>query len=217
MICSRKSLSDTKTASSNRASIHCYVYCQKMGSELNIKEKLKMTSRRSLASWSVGFFTVAYFLMTLVKGLYLWTDGSEINIVQSIHSGVSWLVTATWVFPISSLWQSVPAVPFEGRDVLSFYKVIVPPAIVFGICALFISDHRSLKAKFYELKAEIEREIALREMRKEAGLETAAENATVDVVISNATNNDPAWHDTWWGRVFIGVAIALVVAAVGIK
>lgn len=54
-------------------------------------------------------------------------------------------------------------------------------------------------------------------MRKEAGLETAAENATVDVVISNATNNDPAWHDTWWGRVFIGVAIALVVAAVGIK
>jgi len=100
---------------------------------------------------------------------------------------------------------------------LEFYKVIVPPMVIIGICALFISDHRALRAKFYELKSEIEKEINLREMRKEAGLETVAENATVDVVISNATNNDPAWHETWWGRVFIGVAIALIVAAFGIK
>lgn len=54
-------------------------------------------------------------------------------------------------------------------------------------------------------------------MRKEAGLETVAENATVDVVISNATNNDPSWHETWWGLIFIGVAVALIVAAFGVK
>ena len=89
--------------------------------------------------------------------------------------------------------------------------------VVIGICALFISDHMMLRDKFYELKSEIEKEINLREMRKEAGLETVAENATVDVVISNATNNDPSWHETWWGLIFIGVAVALIVAAFGVK
>lgn len=184
---------------------------------MKLKEKLKKTRRRSLLSYLIIFLAAVYFLMTVVKGLYLWTEGSNVSIALSIHSAMSWVVNTTWIFPISSLWKSIPAAPFEGREILEFYKVIVPPMVIIGICALFISDHRALRAKFYELKSEIEKEINLREMRKEAGLETVAENATVDVVISNATNNDPAWHETWWGRVFIGVAIALIVAAFGIK
>lgn len=155
--------------------------------------------------------------MTIVKGLYLWVGGSNASIALSIHYAMSWVINSTWIFPISSLWQSIPAVPFEGGSVLEFYKVIVPPMVVIGICALFISDHMMLRDKFYELKSEIEKEINLREMRKEAGLETVAENATVDVVISNATNNDPSWHETWWGLIFIGVAVALIVAAFGVK
>ncbi|WP_348678248.1 hypothetical protein [Alcanivorax profundi] len=184
---------------------------------MKLKEKLKKTRRRSLLSYLVIFLAVVYFLMTVVKGLYLWTEGGNGGLAASVNSAMSWVITGTWIFPISSLWQSIPAAPFEGQGVLEFYKIIIPPMVLIGICTLFISDHRALRAKFYELKSEIEKEISLREMRKEAGLEAAAENATVDVVISNATNNDPAWHDTWWGRVFIGVAIALIVAAFGIK
>lgn len=155
--------------------------------------------------------------MTGIKGVYFWTDGSEFHVAQNIHAGVKWLMSKTWIYPISGLWESIPAIPFESRDILEFYKIITPPAVVFLICALFISDHRSLRAKFYEFKAEVEKEIALREIRKEAGLETVSETVTVDVVISNAINNDPAWYDTWWGRVCIGVAIALIVAAFGFK
>ncbi|MDV6318709.1 hypothetical protein [Chromohalobacter sp. HP20-39] len=184
---------------------------------MKIKEKLKKTRRRSLLSYLVAFLAVIYFLMTVFKGLYFWTDESSFSLALSIKSAMSWVMNMTWVFPISSLWQSIPAVPFEGRGILDLYKVIVPPVVIIGICALFISDHIALRARFYELKSELEKEINLREMRKEAGLETVAENATVDVVISNATNSDPAWHETWWGRVFIGVAIALIVAAFGIK
>ncbi|MCE8037868.1 hypothetical protein [Halomonas sp. MCCC 1A11062] len=184
---------------------------------MKLKEKLKKTRRRSLLSYLVIFLAVLYFLMSIVKGLYLWTDQSDVRLALSINSAMSWVIAATWIFPISNLWQSIPAVPFEGRGILEFYKVIVPPMVVIGVCALFISDHRALRVKFHELKSEIEKEINLREMRKEAGLETVAENATVDVVISNATNNDPAWHETWWGHVFIGVAIALIVAVFGIK
>jgi hypothetical protein len=118
---------------------------------------------------------------------------------------------------LRNLWEAIPAIPFEGRDIIEFYKVIIPPAVVFGICTLFIIDHRALRAKFYELKADIEKEIALREMRKDAGLETVSESATIDIAISNATNDDPAWHNTGWGKIIIGVAIALVVTAIGLK
>ncbi len=185
--------------------------------KLKLKEKLKKTSRRSRISYLVILLAVIYFLMTVVKGAYLWTDGSEFYLAQKIHTAMKWLIETTWVFGISELWKSIAALPFENGDILGFYKVIIPPAIVVFICALFISDHRLLRSKYYELKVEIAREIALRDMRKEAGISNAAESATVDVIISNTTNTDSAWHDTWWGRVSIGVAIALIAAVFGIK
>src|SRR5690606_20514771 len=116
------------------------------------------TRWRSLLSYLLIFLAVLYFLMTVVKGLYLWTDESDVSLALSINSSMSWVITATWIFPISSLWQLIPAAPFEGRGILEFYKVIVPPMVVIGICALFISDHRALRAKFHELKSEIEKE-----------------------------------------------------------
>lgn len=184
---------------------------------MKFTDKLKKSKKRSRLAYIVAFLAIAYFLMTGIKGVYFWTDGSSFPLAEAINSGIKWLFAKTWVFPISNLWEAIPAIPFEGRDILSFYKVIIPPAVVFGLCALFIIDYRILRSKFYELKAEIEKELALREMRKDAGLETLNESASIDVVISNVTNNDPSWHNTGWGKVIIGVAIAAVVAAIGLK
>ncbi|GAA0340832.1 hypothetical protein GCM10009092_01640 [Bowmanella denitrificans] len=184
---------------------------------MKFTDKLKKSKKRSRFAYLVAFIAVTYFLMTVIKGLYFWTDGSGISLAQNINSGIKWLFAKTWIFPISNLWEAIPAIPFEGRDILSFYKVLIPPIVVFFLSALFITDHRVLRAKFYELKTEIEKEIALREMRKDAGLETISESASIDVVISKATNDDPAWHNTGWGKVVIGVAIAAVVTAIGLK
>ncbi len=186
-------------------------------SRLKFTDKLKKSKKRSRLAYLVTFITVTYFLMTVIKGLYFWTDGSSFPLAQSINSGIKWLFAKTWIFPFSNLWEAIPAIPFEGRDILSFYKVLIPPIVVFFISALFITDHRVLRAKFYELKRESEKEIALREMRKDAGLETITDSTSIDVVISNATNDDPAWHNTGWGKVVIGVAIAAVVTAIGLK
>ena len=131
---------------------------------MKFTEKLKKSKQRAWLASIVAFLAIVYFLMTIVKGVYFWTDGSGFPLAQNVNSGIKWLFAKTWVFPISNLWEAIPAIPFEGRDILSFYKVIIPPAVVFIICALFIADYQALRAKFYELKAEIEKEIALREM-----------------------------------------------------
>jgi hypothetical protein len=184
---------------------------------LKFTDKLEKSKKRSRLAYMVIFLAIAYFLMAVVKGVYFWTDGSYFPLAQNVNSGIKWLFAKTWVFPISELWKTIPAIPFEGRDILSLYKVIIPPGVVFLICGLFITDHRILRSKFYELKTEIEKELALREMRKDAGLETLSESASIDIVISKATNNDPSWHNTYWGKVIIGVAIAAVVSAIGLK
>jgi hypothetical protein len=183
---------------------------------MKIKAKLKITGRRSLIAYLIAALSSLYFFMASLKGMYLFTHDSTYTFPQKINFGAKWIINETWFFPIDYFWKIMPAVPFSGQNILEFYQVIIPPAIVFGICALFILDHKLLKKKFHELKCEIEREISLQEMRKEAGLQKASESATVDIMISNAINNDPAWHDTWWGKVVIGVAILLVAAAIGL-
>ncbi|OOE87632.1 hypothetical protein [Salinivibrio sharmensis] len=170
-----------------------------------------------MAAYLVALLAVIYLLIAGIKGVYFWTDGSSFLLAKNINDGSRWVIEKTWFFPLRNFWEAIPAIPFEGRDIIEFYKVIIPPVVVFGICALFITDHRMLREKFYELKADIEKEIALREMRKDAGIETLSESATIDIAISNATNNDPAWHNTGWGKIIIGVAIALVVTAIGLK
>ncbi|MCU7918982.1 MAG: hypothetical protein KZQ95_11570 [Candidatus Thiodiazotropha sp. (ex Epidulcina cf. delphinae)] len=184
---------------------------------MKFKEKLRRSSKRARVAYVVALLAMIYFFMTVIKGVYFWTDGSDFALAQKINYGIAWLFEKTWIFPLSTLWELIPAILFEGRDIFAFYKVIVPPGVVFGICMLFVADFRVLRAKFHELKVEIEKEVALREMRKDAGLETAPESVSVDVLISNATNDDPAWHNTWWGQIIIGIAIALVVAAIGLQ
>ncbi len=184
---------------------------------MKFKEKLKKTGVRSKVAYIVAFIAIIYILMAAIKGLHLLTEETKFPLGAAIHYGTQWLLNHTWFFPVNYIWQKIPYIPFEGRDFLGFYKVIIPPMVIILICALFIYDHKHLKAKYYELKSQIEKEIALRDMRKEAGLENVSETATVDIVISNATNNDPAWNNTGWGQIAIGVAIALLVAAFGLN
>ena len=185
--------------------------------KLKLKDKLKKTGRKSKVAYLIALLVIIYFVMTLLKGLYIWTDGSEFTLGNNINNGISWVIGYTSFPPLDSLWLNIPFVPFEGGEMLNFYKVIVPPAIIFFICALFIADHRILRNKFFTLKAEIEKEVALRDIRKDAGIETVSESATVDVVISNATNKDPSWHDRWWGKITIGVGITMIAVALGLK
>lgn len=185
---------------------------------MKIKDKLKKRGRNAGFAFIIGLLAAIYLLMVTIKGFYLWSYGSDFAVLKAIHHGVASFIQSTSSLPpVSWLWNNIPYISFEGGDILGFYAVIMPPAVVIFICAFFIADHRAMKDKFRELKAEIEREIALREMRKEAGIETVPESATVDVVISNATNDDPAWHETWWGRIAIGVATVLVATAIGLK
>lgn len=184
---------------------------------MKLKDKLKMTGRRARIAYVVIVFVTLYFLMTVVKGAFIASNDSSINFVNAIHFYARSVIVATYVFPANLLWDVIPAMPYQGNDIIGFYKVLVPPVLIFILCMFFINDNRSLKLKHKEFKAQVEKDIALREMRKEAGLETLPESATVDVLIRNATNDDPAWHETWWGKVFIGVGVALIVAAIGIK
>ena len=184
---------------------------------MKLKDKLKRTSRNSKISILVALLSVLYFCMITIKGIHYFSDGSSNNLALKIHYGTTWIIQNTYFPPLDYLWNKIPSIPFEGKNILAFYKVIIPPAVVFLICSFFINDHRSLKTKFHELKAEVEKEIALKDLRRDAGINTVPENATVDVVISNATNSDPSWHDTWWGRIAIGLAIVLVATALGLK
>ncbi|MGY6036537.1 hypothetical protein [Aeromonas sp. AE23HZ002T15] len=184
---------------------------------MKLTEKLKKTSIRSNISYLISLTAIIYFVMTLLKGGYLASSDSKYSLIQTIHTLIDYIIQKTWIYPINEVWSVIPFFNFEDRDLLSTFKVVTPPAIVLLICSLFIADHRALKIKYYNLKSEIEREIALREMRKDAGLEVMESSTTVDIVISNATNNDPSWSGKWWGQIIIGVSIALIVALIGVN
>ena len=74
-----------------------------------------------------------------------------------------------------------------------------------------------MKVEYAGLKDEIEKEVTLRDMRKDAGIHTVSESATIDVIINNATNSDPLWHNTWWGKIILAISIALLLVALGFK
>lgn len=155
--------------------------------------------------------------MIFVKGLFLATDGSAFILSSLINSGLASIISATYIYPVSLIWEWLPELTLTTSSIIPFYKVILPPITIFIICALFITDYRNLKAKFHKLKAEIQDEIDKRELRKEAGLETVVETGSVDVYISGIQNNDPAWHNKPLGKVVMAVIIALVLVALGLN
>ncbi len=184
---------------------------------MKIKEKLKITGRRSHISMILIIVVMLYFSMLLLKTMYIETNESSILLVQNIHNEIGRIISLTLYLPIEWLWNWIPYTSVRTNDLLEFYKPIIPGFIIITICGLFIHDHQALKQKFKKFKTDIEDEIIRRQMKKEAGLVNSPDPVTVDVLIENKTNNDPSWHETWWGKLIIGVAIALIVAAFGIS
>ncbi|EPH2694684.1 hypothetical protein WJG45_001963 [Klebsiella aerogenes] len=184
---------------------------------MKIREKLKITGRRSRIALFIAAMVMVYFLMFILKMIFIETNYSGIIVVQNIHRFVSTIISYTY-YPITKpLWNWIPVVSFNNSDLITFYKPIVPGFAIFTICMLFVRDHQELKQKFKRLRSEVEDEINRKQLRKEAGLVSVDDTATIDVIIDNKNNADPAWHDTWWGKVIIGVVIALIVAAFGVS
>ncbi|ARU57003.1 hypothetical protein OLMES_2959 [Oleiphilus messinensis] len=159
---------------------------------------------------------IIYFLMSSIKGLYLATLDSIWKLVMLINDGLNTVIDWSYFFPIDIAWEKIPAMPLQGSHI-DLYSVMIPPILVAMFCAFFIHDYRALKIKFHEMKAEIEREIALKELREEAGLHPVPENATIDIYIDRLDNTDPAWYETGWGQVAIGVAITAICALIGLN
>ena len=155
--------------------------------------------------------------MVIIKSIFFLTSASQHQLLWHTHQGMGWLIEKTYFYPLDILWESITVLSSLGNDPIAFYKLIIPPMIIFAISALFIGDHRALKIKYRKLKAEVQDEIDKRDMRKDAGLENIPENASLDVIIKNTTNSDPAWHNKWWGKIFMAVAIALVLITLGLK
>ena len=184
---------------------------------MKIKEKLKKTRRNSIIAKIVILMSMLYLLMIAVKGLYFLTDGNSFGFLAKINEVMRWIIVNTYFTPLNFVWDKIPSTLYESGDPFLFYKVIIPPAVLFMVSNLFIRDHRLLKAEYAGLKDEIEKEITLRDMRKDAGIHTVSESATIDVIINNATNSDPLWHNTWWSKIILAISIALLLVPLGFK
>jgi len=184
---------------------------------MKFQDKLKKTRRNAMIAGIVAVFTAIYFLVSASKGLYFWTMDSRFTLIKSINSGLHWFIEKTYVFPISFAWDKIPFIPFEDSDIISFYKVVAPPIIIWGVCCFFINNHRFLKRKYYQLKTKIENEMALRDMRKETELENVPKNVAIEILISNAIHSEKSWDNRWWGKIIIGIAVVLIAVALGLK
>ena len=184
---------------------------------MKIEEKLKKTSRNSIIARTVILMIMLYFLMIVVKSVYFLTEGNSLNPLTKINEIMRWIIENTYFTPLNFIWDKIPSTLIESGDPFLYYKVIVPPMAILFICIFFIDKHRSLKNKYQELKNEIEKEKILHDMRKDAGINTVSESATLDIIISDRINSNPSWHNTWWGKVVIGILIALILVGLGLK
>jgi len=184
---------------------------------LSIDEKLKKTRNRAFVSYIIASLAILYLIISSIKGIYWWTYGSEFWLTRDVHQGIDWFINATWELPLLNHgWEWIPAIPFSGASIFEFYQIIIPPVAVFFICTLFIADHRSLKENISELRADVEKELALMEICKEAGVEAVHGEVTIDSVIDKAMANYPIWHDTWRGKFFIVLMLSIVFLPIGL-
>ncbi|HGS5385828.1 TPA: hypothetical protein ACMDR6_003040 [Vibrio parahaemolyticus] len=185
---------------------------------MKLKDKLRRTGRKAIIARLCILFTMVYLGMVLIKTIYFATDGTDFSLFQQLNTLTYNLISYTYTTPFDFFWEKARYIRFEGKpDVIEMYSVIAVPFVIIVASGFFIGDHKALKKKYYELRSQIQQEIDLREMRKDAGIKQVPENATVDIVIDSAKNDDPAWHNTGWGKILIGVFIAAIVAAIGLK
>jgi hypothetical protein len=58
---------------------------------LKFTDKLKKSKKRSRVAYLIALLAVIYFLMTVIKGVYFWTDGSSFSLAQNINEGLMWI------------------------------------------------------------------------------------------------------------------------------
>ncbi|WP_341665133.1 hypothetical protein [Vibrio sp.] len=185
---------------------------------MKLKDKLRKTRRRAMVARVCILLAVIYLLMVFVKTVYLASKGVDFSFFQHIHLLSARAISITYVFPVDIVWESARYIRFEGKpDLIEMYSIFAIPSVFIIVSAFFISDHKALKSKYHELRAQIQEDIYLREMRKDADIEIVPENASVDIIIDSAKNDDPAWHNTGWGKILVGVFIAAIAAAIGLK
>ena len=155
--------------------------------------------------------------MIVVKSSYFITEGNHYGILEKVNEIMRWIIDNTYFTPLNFVWNNIPSILSNSENPFLLYKVIIPPGVILFICFLFLNNHRVLKNKYNNLQNNIEEEKELHSMRKEAGINTVSGHATVDVIISNASITDALWHNTWWGRVIIGLLIALIAVVIGLK
>ena len=184
---------------------------------MTIKENLKKTKRNATIARIVIFVIMIYLLMIVVKGFYFVTEGENISILLKLNEIMKWIIESTYFPPFSFVWDKIPSMLSDSENPFLLYKIIIPPVVVMFICSLYINDHRRVKDTFRRLKNTVKEEKELHSLRKEAGIHTVSKSATVDININNVENSDVSWHNTWWGRIVIGLSIALIAVIVGIK
>lgn len=185
---------------------------------MKLRDKLRKTSHKAMVARFCILLAIIYLLMVFIKTVYFASKGANFPLFQHLHLLASQAISITNVFPVDLAWDSARYIPFNGKlDIIEMYSILAIPFVIIMVSVFFIGDHKALKSKYYELRVQIQKEIDLREMRKDAGIETVPENASVDIVIDSAKNDDPAWHNTGWGKILIGVFIAVIVAAIGLK
>ena len=153
--------------------------------------------------------------MTVIKGLYFWATNSQNFLAGKIEWATDWVIRNTYVFPIDRAWEWISPAPVQ--DILALYAQVMPPAGVFLVCMFFVTDYRNTKAEYRSLLREAERERNLRELKEEMGEQTVNSSASIEVVVSQSQSRKPLWHERAWGKIAIGVIIALIVTAIGLK
>ncbi|HHE0452180.1 TPA: hypothetical protein ACN34V_004709 [Vibrio parahaemolyticus] len=186
---------------------------------MKIKDKLRKTRSRARVATVFSALSILYMIVVVLKTIYIVSEGVQYFPVPQINQLLGQFIVFTYNIPkLDYVWLNAGYIQFNGVAVpLEIYSVFAVPVVVLCISLFFIGDYKAVKARYNELRAEIQREIDLRDLKKESGLSSIPENATLDIVIDGLNHNEPPWHNTGWGKVVIGVAIAAVGAAIGLK
>lgn len=184
---------------------------------MKLKDRMKITKRNSNIAYIVSLITIVYLLMTAIKGVNHATDHANFYFFIKLNNITEWIMYKTAIYPISYIWGVIPHMVIKHDEPLVFAKLIIPPSIILLICVFFIDENRRIVRKFFALKEEVEKELNLRELKKESGLLTQTESASIEILIENKQDDSKNWHSTWWGQIVIGVSLAIILALFGLN
>jgi hypothetical protein len=184
---------------------------------MKLVEKIQNVKPYYWLAFTIATLAIIYFIMTFILGLYYWSDNSSFTFVNKLHHSVSWVIFKTSIYPVSIVWNNLPAIPIYNIDVLEFYRVVIPPVAIFTICMIYMSYYRALKTRYNKLNAKVNGEIELDEIRELKGRKKAPDNAVIDIVINDESTIKPTWHESFSGKIVTAVLIAMILTALSLN